>query len=97
MGRKKDDGRGRLGGRTKGTPNKQTQITRGILNDIAMGLIEQVMKDIAELEPKDRVQVFLKLAEFNISKPQSIDLGITSGHSITIEQELSEMAEDQDN
>jgi len=49
------------GGRKKGTPNKATTITREILNDIAEGLRPNIARDLAALDPKDRVQIWLKI------------------------------------
>ena len=90
----KQKGRPKTGGRKAGTPNKTTAVTRSIINQIASGMVEQVMNDLAELEPKDRVHVWIKLCEFNVSKPQSIDLGVTAGSTKTIETELLKLAEE---
>lgn len=79
----------KTGGRRKGTPNKVTSITREVINDIAVGMFDKVMADISKLSPKDRVHVFLKLAEFNVSKPQSIDLEVNHQQAkVTIEATL---------
>ena len=91
-GRKK--GCKKTGGRVAGTPNKTTAVTRNIINEIASGMVDQVMKDIAELEPKDRVHLWVKLCEFNVSKPQSIDLGVTAGSKATIEATLEKLSEE---
>lgn len=78
----------KTGGRKKGTPNKVTSITREVLGDIATGMYDKVMADIGKLSPKDRVQVFIKLAEFNVAKPQSIDMQLSQQTKVTIEAEL---------
>ena len=82
----------KTGGRKKGTPNKVTSITREVINDIAVGMYDKVMADISKLSPKDRVHVFLKLAEFNVSKPQNINLEFNQQTKVTIEHELQELA-----
>jgi len=84
----------KLGGRTKGTPNKASVINRGIITQLASGMLEQVMKDIAELDPKDRVNVFIKLAEFGIPKPQTIDISLSNSDNKTIEDRLSQLADE---
>lgn len=83
----------KTGGRQKGTPNKITKITREITEEIAAGMYEQVMKDIGKLSAKDRVQVFLKLVEFNVPKPQSIDVSVTNSQERTIEDELLDLSQ----
>ncbi|MBQ8051627.1 MAG: hypothetical protein IJ197_08675 [Bacteroidaceae bacterium] len=84
----------KTGGRKKGTVNKVTAITRSLINEIASGMIDTVLKDIALLEPKDRVHVFIKLAEFNIAKPQSIDISLSPEKVKTIEQRLGELSQE---
>ena len=88
--------RPKYGGRKAGTPNKTTGITRSLINQIAEGMLDQVMKDLAELEPKDRVHVFIKLCEFNVSKPQSIDLSVAPETMKTIEDRLSQLSVEND-
>lgn len=83
----------KTGGRQKGTPNKITKITREITEEIALGMYEQVMKDINKLSAKDRVQVFLKLVEFNVPKPQSLDINLEKVQERTIEDELLDLSQ----
>lgn len=78
----------KTGGRKKGTPNKITKITREITEELAVGMYEKVKKDIDKLSAKDRVQVFLKLVEFNVPKPQSLDISLAKEQERTIEDEL---------
>jgi len=80
--------RKKYGGRVKGTPNKVTRITRQLINDMAEEIRPQIMKDIASLEPAERVKVFIKLCEFIISKPQSVSLDVMAQRKITIEDKL---------
>ena len=82
----------KTGGRQKGTPNKITKITREITEEIALGMYEQVMKDINKLSAKDHVQVFLKLVEFNVPKPQSLDISLAKEQERTIEDELLDLS-----
>lgn len=63
MARQKNDGKGRLGGREKGVPNKVT----GTLRDFVVNLIdqnrEQIEKDLAALTPKERLQIIEKFMQ----------------------------------
>lgn len=61
MGRLKNDGRGRLGGRTKGTANKPL----APLNEWVLGMVNRnrarFEKDVETLTPQDRAKVFANL------------------------------------
>lgn len=67
MGRTKNDGRGRIGGRAKGTPNKPIEP----LNEWAAGVINRnrarFEKDLDEMEPAQRAGV---LATLIAAQPQ---------------------------
>lgn len=73
MGRTKNDGRGRIGGRAKGTPNKPIEP----LNEWAAGVINRnrarFEKDLDEMEPAQRAGVLATLiagTARNASTPQ---------------------------
>ena len=61
MGRLKNDGRGRLGGRTKGTGNKPL----APLNEWVLGMVNRnrsrFEKDLETLTPQERAKVFSNL------------------------------------
>lgn len=80
------------GGRKKGTPNKATAITREVINDIAAGMVDKIREDLLKLSPRDRVNAFLKLCEFNLPKPQSVSLDMSVESKKTIEDRLAELA-----
>jgi hypothetical protein len=82
------------GGRKKGTPNKATTITREILNDIAEGLRPNIARDLAALEPKDRLQIWLKLIEFVVPKLSSVDMNLTAPQIQSIEDTLIRLSQD---
>lgn len=85
----------KTGGRKKGSQNKISKVTRDIIADIAAGMVDRVVDDIADLDPKDRVHVFIKLCEFNISKPQTVSLDVTGDKQKTIEDALINLAPEQ--
>ena len=82
------------GGRKKGTPNKATTITREILNDIAEGLRPNIARDLEALEPKDRLQIWLKLIEFVVPKLSSVDMNLTAPQIQSIEDTLIRLSQD---
>jgi hypothetical protein len=87
-------GQKKYGGRKKGTPNKVTQITRTLLNEMAYDMREQIREDLAALEPADRVKVFIKLCEFLVSKPQTVSLDLMTERKITIEDQLLKLSKE---
>lgn len=72
MARQKNDGRGRIGGRSKGTPNKVTSTVKDWISQLIDDNRSQIEKDIKKLSPKDRLQVFEKLMQYVIPKQQSV-------------------------
>lgn len=58
----------KYGGRTKGTPNRNTALLRDKVNQLLEDRWEQVLEDISTLTPKDRVETFIKLMEYALPK-----------------------------
>lgn len=76
MPRQKNDGKGRMGGRTKGTPNKTTSKVKDWISQLIDDNRSQIEKDIKKLSPKDRIQVFEKLMQYVVPKQQSVKADI---------------------
>lgn len=76
MARQKNDGKGRLGGRAKGTPNKATSS----LKDWLTGLLDknraQIEKDLEDLEPKERLHYLFKMIEYAVPKQAAVQAKI---------------------
>lgn len=68
MARQKNDGRGRLGGRTAGTPNKVSGTLKEWLTSLIDKNRDQIEKDLQDLEPKERLQMIEKLMQYVIPK-----------------------------
>lgn len=83
MARPKNDGRGRIGGRKKGTPNKATSDLRENIKQLIEANWENVQSDLSALEPKDRLAFIEKLLRYVV--PQE--------SKITQEGETSELLE----
>lgn len=61
MGRQKNDGRGRLGGRAKGTPNKpQIPLNEWVLKMVNRNR-ERFEKELETLDPQERAKVLANL------------------------------------
>lgn len=72
MARQKNDGKGRIGGRAKGTPNKVSSTVKDWISQLIDDNRVQIEKDIKKLSPKDRLQMFEKLMQYVVSKQQSV-------------------------
>ena len=72
------------GGRKKGTPNRLTRELRTILKDVLYQEMEQLEERLNDLDPKDRMQVILKLMPYvfpkvmdvQSTKDEPLDFGI---------------------
>lgn len=70
MARQQNDGKGRMGGRAKGTPNKVTGTVKQWLTNLIDQNREQIEKDLQALEPKERLQMLEKLMGYVVPKQQ---------------------------
>ena len=68
MARQKNDGRGRLGGRAKGTPNRVTGTVREWLSELIDRNRAQIEADLATLDPKTRLFMLEKLMQYVIPR-----------------------------
>lgn len=85
-GRQKGDGKGRLGGRAAGTPNKTTgavkaaitQIVEGYLTPAAQakktGTAYTLEDDLAQMLPQERARLITNLAGYIIPKQQALSV-----------------------
>ena len=68
--------RKKTGGRGPGTQNKLTGEMRKALGAVLGGEIDQLPKFLAKLEPKDRLDVVVKLLEFALPRLKGIEATI---------------------
>lgn len=68
MGRRKNDGKGRLGGRAKGTPNKISGTVKEWLQAVIDNNREQFEDDLQSLEPNERIKVISNLFQYVVPK-----------------------------
>lgn len=74
MARQKNDGRGRLGGRAKGTPNKTTATLKEWLACVIDQNREKFDKELSNLSAPDFVKAFLTLLGYAIPKQQAVNI-----------------------
>ncbi len=68
MGRLKNDGKGRLGGRAKGTPNKATTDLKTWVSDILDNGRDKFIESLEQLEPSEYIKVFTGLLNYALPK-----------------------------
>jgi len=86
MARAKNDGRGRLGGRAKGTPNKTTSTVKEWLTGLVDSNRKQIEKDLKAMEPAERVKLIAQLLNFIVPKQQAVSV------EASIQAEYAEMS-----
>ena len=86
MPRTKNDGRGRLGGRAKGTPNKTTSTVKEWLTLLVDANRKQIEKDLKGMDPAERVKIFAQLLNFIVPKQQAVSV------EASLQAEYNEMA-----
>lgn len=93
MARQKNDGRGRLGGRQKGTPNKSTSSLREILAEHWRKYQEsgQFADDLEALDPATRATIMERYAQYIAPKMKSVDMDVNHTVNLTIEDRLREL------
>ncbi|HPG54623.1 MAG TPA: hypothetical protein PL134_09590 [Smithellaceae bacterium] len=69
-----EKGKPKTGGREKGIANKVTKDLRESIKALLEEQFEQVAADLKGLEPKSRVEAWLKLAEFVLPKLQRTEI-----------------------
>lgn len=84
MARPKNDGKGRIGGRSKGTPNKTTATVKTWVATLLSKNRKQIEADLKGMTPADRVKVLFGLLPYVIPKQQALEAtveDITEGRS----------------
>lgn len=74
MGRLKNDGKGRLGGRAKGTPNKATADLKTWIGDILEKGRDKFSESMDKLEPREYIKVYVGLLNYVVPKQQSVSV-----------------------
>tara|TARA_Y100000768_G_C23961317_1_gene675531 strand:- start:1529 stop:1771 length:243 start_codon:yes stop_codon:yes gene_type:complete len=62
----------KYGGRQKGTPNKLTKEIRTVLKDLIYKELDEIQEHLNSLEPKQRIELVIKLIPYVLPKVDSI-------------------------
>lgn len=76
MARPRNDGKGRMGGRAKGTPNKVSGTVKEWLTDLIDSNRNQIITDLKQLEPRERLAILEKFMQYIVPKPKT-ELSVT--------------------
>lgn len=96
MARPKNDGKGRMGGRAKGTPNNKTKEVRTFISDLLKNKMADIEEAFDQLEAKDKVAAFTQLVKYVIPSLQSVDIdAVVEKKGDSIEDKLRELAEEE--
>lgn len=74
MARQKNDGRGRIGGRVKGTPNKVNATLKEFIENVIDNNREQIIADMQELEHYQRLLFIERLVGYVLPKQAAVDI-----------------------
>lgn len=76
IGRQANDGRGRMGGRQKGTPNKSTNELKTWIKDLLDESRDIILDDLSNVEPWQRLAFFERLIPYVLPKQTQIEANI---------------------
>ncbi|MDY2634090.1 MAG: hypothetical protein SOV83_05840 [Prevotella sp.] len=74
MARQKNDGKGRIGGRAKGTPNKVTASLKEFIKNLIDNNRSQIIADMKKLEPYQRLLFIERLMGYVLPKQAAVDI-----------------------
>ena len=88
----------KTGGRQKGSINKTTRFSKEIINEVLSDYTESetFQQDLKDLDAKDRLDIMVKLMAFVTPKMQAVGVELSEKKETTIEERLSELAEEND-
>lgn len=84
----------KTGGRQKGTPNKVSSVTKEMVIEVLSTMHDHLPEKLAELEAKDYVAAYTKLAEFVLPKPQRVEIEQSNRFHVSIEDTLRKLSQD---
>ena len=73
VGRPPGDGRGKHGGRAKGTPNKVTKERRELIDEFLNENWEEFKKHYQNCIPADKLKIYLELIPYTTPKMASVE------------------------
>lgn len=72
----------KTGGRNAGTPNRLTKELRTLLKNILANEIEKIPEVLEQLEPKDKMDMIIKLLPYTLPKVEPEKYAISEGGAL---------------
>lgn len=69
-----EKGHKKVGGRQQGSKNKATSKVREAFTNLLEDNLDQLREDFKELEPKDRIRLFMELSKYVIPQLKSTEI-----------------------
>ncbi len=88
-----EKGHEKKGGRKAGTPNKATADIKAMIVTFVSENFEAIAADIQDLEPKDRVNAFLKFLEYTVAKQRETKFDVSGMTDEQLDEVLKRFAE----
>lgn len=79
-----EKGHKKVGGRQQGSKNKSTTKVREAFTNLLEDNLDQLREDFKELEPKDRIRLFMELSKYVIPQLKSTEITGDSNKPIPV-------------
>ena len=90
MARPKGDGKGRMGGRKAGTPNKKTVEMRQLMAKFCEENYDNFVEAYKKSKPDVKCLIYLKALKFNTPELSAVEMS-SGGERKSFEQELDDL------
>jgi hypothetical protein len=81
-------------GRPKGVPNKTTKELKQVLHSVIEHQLETIEEDLKDLDPKDRLNVLLKLVEYVLPKQREQKIDFSSLTDTEIDELINRITDE---
>lgn len=86
-----------MGGRKKGTPNKDTSGLRQKFLEFAESRYEDALLAFDQIsEPEKKVKAYVEICSYALPKLQSVQMDATVSTQSSVEDDLKQLAEEED-
>lgn len=90
-------GQPKMGGRKKGTPNKDTSGLRQKFLEFAESRYEDALLAFDQIsEPEKKVKAYVEICSYALPKLQSVQMDATVSTQSSVEDDLKQLAEEED-
>jgi hypothetical protein len=86
--------REKTGGREKGTPNKTTKELKQVLHSVIEQQLETIEEDLQKLDPKDRLNILLRLVEYVLPKQREQKIDFNSLTDTEIDELINRITDE---